>query len=97
MHVNAARTIQGVGALRTWYQTLLNQYLPNATFILTGYEGTGNNRNLSWTATSDAGNVLDGNDTLGLVNDRIAYHYTFFNIANAAAKKLKKTLTSKPA
>ena len=93
VHVNAARTIQGVGALRTWYQTLLNQYLPNATFILTGYDGKGNNRNLTWTATSSAGNVLDGNDTLGLINDRIAYHYTFFNISDQAKNLKKKTLT----
>jgi len=93
VHVNASRTVQGVEALRAWYQVLLNQYLPNATFILTGYDGTGNNRNLTWTATSPAGNVLDGNDTLGLINDRIAYHYTFFNIANAAKNLKQKTLT----
>ena len=86
VHVNAARTIQGATALRAWYQALLSELLPNATFILTGYSGSGNNRHLTWTATSDRGSVLDGNDTLGLLNDKIAYHYTFFTITNGAQK-----------
>jgi SnoaL-like domain len=85
VHVNAARTIQGVQTIRVWYQTILNQLLPNATFILTNYSGTGSSRQFTWTATSSAGTVLDGNDTLGLVNDRITYHYTFFTVT--AAKK----------
>lgn len=78
VHVNAARTIQGLDALRAWYNTFFNQVLPNATFTLTGYSGEGSSRHLNWTATSSAGRVLNGNDTLGLVNGKIAYHYTFF-------------------
>jgi len=85
VHVNAARTIQGVQAIRVWYQTFLNQLLPNGTFILTSFSGTGSTRQLTWTATSSAGAVLDGNDTFGLLNDKITYHYTFFTVK--AAKK----------
>ena len=81
VHVNASRTIQGTNGLRVWFQSLLTQILPGATFILTGYSGTGNTRNISWTATTNTTQVLDGNDTFGLMNGKITYHYTYFNIA----------------
>jgi len=55
--------------------------LPNATFELTGYSGTGNSRHLTWTATSSAGQVTNGNDTFGLMNGKIGYHYTFFTVS----------------
>jgi hypothetical protein len=80
VHVNSSRTIQGLTALRTWYGTFLGQVLPNATFSLTGYSGIGNTRHVTWTASSSSGTVNDGNDTLGLINGRIAYHYSFYTI-----------------
>lgn len=86
VHVNSSRTIQGVQAVKVWYQTLLGQLLPNATFVLTSFTGTGSTRQFTWTATSNSGTVLDGNDTLGLVNDQITYHFTYFTVK--AAKKL---------
>ena len=81
VHVNAARTIQGVTAIRSWYQTVFNQLLPNASFTHTGFTGAGSSRHFTWTAVSSAGTVSDGSDTLGLVNGKIAYHYTFFTIS----------------
>lgn len=81
VHINASRTIQGRTAIRAWYQTLFTQILPNAKFTLTGSSGTGNSRQFTWTATSTAGSVLNGNDTLGLQNGQISYHYTFFTIS----------------
>jgi hypothetical protein len=80
VHVNAARTIQGLEAIQTWYTSLLTQILPSATFTLTGFSGSGASRHLTWTAISSQGNVLNGNDTLGLMNNQIAYHYTFFTV-----------------
>lgn len=82
VHITAARTIQGHPALRVWYQTLFDSILPNARFVLTGWSGHGSTRHFSWTATSTQGKVLNGNDTLGLSNDKIAYHYTFFSISS---------------
>ncbi len=79
VHVTPARTLQGQAALRGWYNALFTQILPNAAFTLGGFEGTGSNRSLSWTATSSRGAVLDGRDTLGLLNDKIVYHYTQFS------------------
>lgn len=83
VHVNAARTVSGTEALRTWYTTIFNQLLPGATFKLTGYTGAGESRHFTWTAASNRGKVDNGNDTLGLLNGKIAYHYTFFTITSA--------------
>lgn len=80
VHVNAARTIQGQGAIRTWYKNLIEQLLVNPAFVHVGYSGSGNSRNFTWTATSDSGMVNNGNDTLGLSNGKIAYHYTRFSV-----------------
>jgi len=80
VHINAARTIQGVVAIRTWYQSLLTQVLTNASFTLTGYTGSGNARHLTWTATSTNGKVNNGNDTFGLLDGNISYHYTYFTV-----------------
>jgi hypothetical protein len=78
VHITANRTIQGTNAIRGWYNDLFNRVLPNAQFALSGYTGTNTTRHMTWTATSPAGSVLNGNDTLGLSGERIAYHYTFF-------------------
>ncbi|MHC1740883.1 MAG: nuclear transport factor 2 family protein [Anaerolineaceae bacterium] len=82
VHIDAQSTIQGTTALRAYFSNLLNNVLPGATFTLANASGTGSTRNFTWTATSSAGKVLDGSDTFGLVNDLIAYHYTFFNITS---------------
>ncbi|PKO18611.1 MAG: hypothetical protein CVU39_03990 [Chloroflexi bacterium HGW-Chloroflexi-10] len=78
VHITATRTIQGLNALRTWYQSFLTQLLPNGKFLLTGSSGFGNSRHLTWTCKSDTNEVLNGNDTFGLLGNKIAYHYSFF-------------------
>jgi hypothetical protein len=80
VHINASRSVQGLDNLRTWYTQLFNTLLPDATFKLTGYSGTGNSRHLTWTATSANGRVNNGNDTLGLQGGKINYHYSFFSL-----------------
>ncbi|MCS7248383.1 MAG: nuclear transport factor 2 family protein [Anaerolineales bacterium] len=80
VHVNAARTIQGAIALRAWYESLLTQLLPNATFTHLGYNGRGSARWFSWRAVSPHGRVENGSDTLAIYQDKIAYHYTSFTI-----------------
>lgn len=79
-HVTGARTVVGVDRVRDWYSVLFNQLLPNASFEITGTSGNGNSRHFTWTATSDQGDVRDGNDTLGLRDGTIQYHYTYFTI-----------------
>lgn len=80
VHVTSAGTNVGKDKVRDWYHTFFNQKLPNGVFTLTGYSGTGNSRHLSWNAQSSAGNVQDGNDTLGLIDDKITYHYSHFTV-----------------
>ena len=79
-HVTAERTVVGKEAVRTWYDGLLRQVLPNSNFRVTGKSGSGATRQFTWTARSDKGSVLDGNDTLGLRDGRILYHYTYFTV-----------------
>jgi SnoaL-like domain len=80
VHINAARTVQGQEAIKTYFTTFLTQLLPKATFTLTGSSGTGTSRNFTWQATSGKGIVHNGSDTLGIQNGKISYHYTYFTI-----------------
>jgi hypothetical protein len=80
IHSSTTETVQGPEQLLAWYHTFLTATLPNATFVLTGFSGTGSSRHFTWTADSDNGQVLDGNDTIGLKDGKIAYHYTFFTV-----------------
>lgn len=81
VHVTASRTIQGHQALRTWYRGLFDRILPNGKFTLTGFSGSGNSRHFNWTATSNRGSVQNGNDTFGLSDGKITYHFSFFSIS----------------
>ncbi|MEW6717071.1 MAG: nuclear transport factor 2 family protein [Chloroflexota bacterium] len=81
VHITYSRTVQGPEAIKAWYQNLFTQLLPQAKYTLTGFTGTGNSRHLTWTATSPNGTVENGNDTFGLIEAKIAYHYTFFTIS----------------
>lgn len=80
VHVNAARTVQGIAAIKSWYSSMFTQLLPEGRFTLTAFSGSGNSRHFNWIATSRAGNVHNGSDTLGLMDGKIYYHYTFFTI-----------------
>lgn len=80
VHVTPQRTIQGTTAIHLWYETLFSQILPGATFTLVEESGTQGSRHFTWTATSSAGTVSDGQDTFGLVDGRIVYHYTQFTV-----------------
>jgi hypothetical protein len=80
VQITSSRTIQGQDAIKTWYASLFNQ-LPGSVFTLTGLSGTGNSRHLTWQATSTRGSIMNGSDTLGLINGKINYHYSFFTIS----------------
>ena len=80
VHVNSYRTIAGRDALRQWYTSLFSSMLPVSSFKLTGYSGIGDSRHFTWSASGIRHRVDNGNDTFGLVNGKIAYHYTFFTV-----------------
>lgn len=79
VHVIPERTIQGKQALRAWYTSLFNEILPNAKFTLGENSSDLGSRLFSWTATSSAGNISNGYDSLGLVDGKIIYHYSQFS------------------
>ncbi len=79
VHINATRTIQGTDAIRSWYANLFQSVIPNGQFTETGVTSNGNSRHLTWKASCNKGSILDGNDTIGLMNNKISYHYTSFS------------------
>lgn len=80
VHVTSSRTIFGRAAIQTWYETFLGQLLPGAKFTHTGFSGTGSSRHFTWKAVAAHKSILDGNDTFGLANGDITYHYSYFTI-----------------
>jgi hypothetical protein len=80
VHITAARTSQGIFGLETWYRELFISLLPGATFSLTGTSGDDFGRIFSWQASFPQGVVRNGNDTFGLVDGKIAYHYSYFSV-----------------
>lgn len=79
-HVTGERTVVGKGQIKAWYQSMLKELLPQATFELTGKIASDSTRHFMWRAQSQSGQVLDGNDTLGLREGKILYHYSYFTI-----------------
>ncbi|MEK6223058.1 MAG: hypothetical protein N2D54_12510 [Chloroflexota bacterium] len=79
-HINFQRTIQGQEEINHWYDEFLTQLFPDAVFKLTSYSGSERSRQISWTATSSVGKILNGNDSIGLHEGKISYHYTHFSI-----------------
>jgi len=81
VHITSERTVQGQAAIKSWFSNLFSEILPQGTFTLAGYSGEGNIRQISWTASSSAGNVQNGSDTLGLIDGKIAYHFSEFTVS----------------
>ncbi len=94
VHITPKRTIQGKTNISNWYLLFFNQLLPNATFQLTGYSGTGSSRHVTWTAQSSNGKIKNGNDTIGMIKDKIAYHFSHFTITDAVEPEYKVTAQS---
>jgi len=77
-HVTGRRTIVGKNSLRRWYDDLINRQLRGGAFTLTNVEGRRAYRRFTWAADSFSGHVEDGDDTIGLREGLIQYHYTSF-------------------
>ena len=82
VHITSVRTTFGIPSIKTWYSTFFSQVLPNAEFTHTGFSGSGNSRHFTWTAQSPHKKVLNGNDTIGLLDGKIVYHFSFFTITS---------------
>jgi hypothetical protein len=80
VHITSEKTIQGSNAIQDWYLDFLVTKLPEATFTISGLTGDNTSRHISWQAVSSTGKKATGNDTLGLLNGKIIYHYSNFSI-----------------
>jgi ketosteroid isomerase-like protein len=80
VHITSERTIQGKETIKSWFNTLFTDILPESVFTLVGFTGKGNTRQINWTAKSSTGNVKNGSDTLGLLDGKIAYHFSDFSV-----------------
>lgn len=79
-HVTGERTLFSRPAIAEWYGEFLAAQLPAGKFQLTGKAGSGSTRHYTWTAQSPRGQVVDGNDTLGLRDGKINFHFSYFNV-----------------
>lgn len=79
-HITARRTLIGNNAIHNHYYDVLYNQLPDAAFTLLEQHGEDPTRIFSWSAVSSRGRVVDGNDTLGLREGLIQYHYTQYKI-----------------
>lgn len=79
-YVTARQTVQGHAAIRAAYTNFLGT-LPNARFTVLSAEDVGiTSGHFKWSATSSAGNITNGEDTLGLFEGRIINHSTTFTL-----------------
>ncbi len=78
VHVTALGTVQGRPAIQTRLQILLSQVSPRTGLQLTGFTGVGNSRSFTWTAQNNQGQTISGNDTLGLQDNQIVYHFSSY-------------------
>ncbi len=83
VHITAQATIAGTDAIRQWYSNLFTKVLPNPTFTLTGFTGTGTNRHFTWSAVGQGGKIQNGQSTLNMIHDKIAYLVDTFTVIPA--------------
>jgi len=69
--------------VKAWLTTLFDEMLPGAAFTLTSSSGAGHLRHLNWKAKSPKARVDNGNDTLGLMDGKIIYQYSAFNLTSS--------------
>jgi len=76
VHINAERTLSGREAIRSWYASLLFDQLPGANFKITSATGSEPSLHINWNAQNTNGVLLTGEDSLGIQDGKIAYHYS---------------------
>lgn len=85
IHVSNQGVIKGEQALRAWYQDLWTRQLPDAAFtfvsapsLIPGFY------RFTWKAQSGAAAVDNGSDSLGILDGKIAVHYTQYHVIKRA-------------
>jgi len=80
VHINASRTIQGKHAILEFYSQLLNQSFQGASFEILNSSGNMQTRHFSWRAIKDGNEIAREEDTIGISDQEIIYHYSSLNI-----------------
>jgi hypothetical protein len=83
VYVSAGRMVQGPEAIREMIAELLER-LPQAAFEMEELRVDGNVRFLRWHASSPAGTVEEGLETIGVRAGRIQYHSSTYHITTPA-------------
>jgi hypothetical protein len=74
------RILRGLESIRTWYGQYFSELLPNGQFEFTQIQSDEDVRHITWKATSEAGSVRAGYDTVVLRGNKASVHYSYFNI-----------------
>lgn len=78
VHIDAKQTIQGQSTLTSWYTELFNSDFKDVTFEILELSGNNPTRQFSWMAKTGNNVTFEGNDTLGLLDNKIIYHYSSY-------------------
>ncbi len=76
VHINHTRTIQGKHLLRTHYQEFLANISGSALFKLNTETGNDETRHISWEIFEGSTSIASAEETIGLSNQKIIYHYS---------------------
>jgi hypothetical protein len=76
--INSQETIQGYSALSSWYTEIFNSDRGNSLVEIIAFSGKDPLREFSWISKSINGITIKGVDTLGLLDNKIIYHYSTF-------------------
>ncbi len=77
IHIRAEKAVQGKQAIREWLASLIEKANNENLFTLVGSNLKNNICSFKWQLHTADGMLLKGKDTVGLLDDRISYHYSF--------------------
>ena len=79
VHINATRTIQGKSALRKYYDDLFANDLQGVSFEIIDINGNDQTRHFTWKTNQGNTDSVRGEDTIGISDNKIIYHYSSFS------------------
>ncbi len=78
VHIRPGHAILGKQAIREWIVQLMNEFAGHP-FELLQESSERNTHNFHWQGKNQQGKVVEGRDTIGVIDDSIRYHYSFVN------------------
>ncbi len=80
VHIRSERAVKGKEAIRLWIASLIDKVHQNGTFNLLGSTMNNQAYHFNWQASTPTNErLMQGQDTIGLVDGKISYHYSFIN------------------